>query len=131
MSIVVLTCLLSADGNPVPRHNRREGPDTLRTERLPVSWLACLLVSIDSAKHLQDCLASIFVANARVDHGMEELAVRPVMAIVVFHELPAVFINGVHQMDGLRFVAETPKCPSELKFARGIQKHTKSVCAVA
>ena len=33
----------------------------------------------------------------------------------------------VHQMDGLRFVADTLEHPPELEFARGIQKHTKSV----
>ena len=62
---------------------------------------------------------------------MEELAVRPFVAEVVFHEFPAVVVHGVHQIDGLLFVADALEHAAELEFARGIQKHGKRIGAVA
>jgi hypothetical protein len=82
-----------------------------------------LLVAIGGVQQVQDGLDGVVIADAGVEHGLEELAIRPFVAEVVFHELPAVVVHGVHQFDGLRLVADALEHPAELEFARGIQKN--------
>jgi len=87
--------------------------------------------TIDGSHELQYGLDRVVVAHLGIDHGIEELTVRPLLAKIVLYELPTLLVNRIDELDRLVLLADALEHSAEAQLARRVQKDREGVGSLA